>query len=150
MDKLIITCAMVGAEVTREQTPHLPLTPEEIAEDAGRCREAGAAVVHIHVRDPEGRPSQDPALFREVERRIRERSDIIVQYSSGGAAGTPVDERVAPLRNNPEMASLTTGTVNFGEEVFENSFPIVRALASEMKARGIKPELEIFDVGMID
>ncbi|HXE71488.1 MAG TPA: 3-keto-5-aminohexanoate cleavage protein [Candidatus Nitrosotenuis sp.] len=150
MDKLIITCAMVGAEVTREHTPHLPITPEEIAEDARRCREAGAAVVHLHVRDAQGRPSQDPALFAEVQRLIRERTDVIVQFSSGGAVGTPFEERAAPLALRPEMASLTTGTVNFGDEVFENSFPIMRGLAAEMKRHGIKPEIEIFEVGMIE
>lgn len=149
-NKVIITCAMIGAEVTREQTPHLPLTPEEIAADAERCRQAGAAVVHIHVRDGEGRPSQDPALFAEVERRIRERTDIIVQYSTGGAVGTPLELRRAPLENRPEMATLTTGTCNFGDEVFENSWPIVSGLAQRMLELDVKPEMEIFDFGMVD
>ena len=150
MDPLILTCAMVGAEITREQTPHLPLTPDEIAEDAFLCWQAGAAVVHIHVRDESGRPSQDPAIFAAVEEKIRARCDVIVQYSTGGAVGTPTEKRLAPLENRPEMATLTTGTVNFGVEVFENSWPFVTALAQRMKDYRIRPELEMFDVGMID
>jgi 3-keto-5-aminohexanoate cleavage enzyme len=150
MSQLIITCAIVGAEVTREQTPHLPLTPDEMARDAELCARAGAAVVHLHVRDSLGRPCQDPARFQEVERKIRERCDVIVQYSTGGAVGTPIAARLAPLDNRPEMATLTTGTVNFGDDVFENSMPVVRALASRMFELEVKPELEIFDYAMID
>ena len=150
MDKVIITCAMVGAEVTREHTPHLPLTPQEIAEDALRCYEAGAAVVHVHVRDAEGKPSQDRAIFAEVEREIRQRCPIIVQYSTGGAVGTPFEERMAPLANRPEMATLSTGTTNFGDEVFENTWPFMKALAARMREHGVRPELEIFDCGMVD
>lgn len=150
MDPLILTCALVGAEVTREQTPHLPLSPAEIADDAFQCWQAGAAVVHIHVRDDQGRPSQDPALFAAVEDHLRGRCDVIVQYSTGGAVGTPFEKRMAPLNNRPEMATLTTGTVNFGDEVFENSGPFVKALAARMKELHVRPELEIFDYGMID
>ena len=150
MSKVVITCAMIGAEITREQTPYLPLTPAEIAQDAQKCYEAGAAVVHIPVRDEQGKPSQDPALFAEVERQIRELCPVIVQYSTGGAVGTPTVLRLAPLDNRPEMATLTTGSVNFGEEIFENATPVVRALAGKMKEFSVKPELEIFDCGMID
>lgn len=150
MDKVIITCALVGAEITREQTPHLPLSPEEIAEDALACHAAGAAVVHIHVRDAQGKPSQDREIFREVEAQIKKRCDVIVQYSTGGAVGTPAELRMAPLENRPEMATITTGTTNFGEEVFENSWPFVSALAARMKEYQVRPELEIFDCGMVD
>jgi 3-keto-5-aminohexanoate cleavage enzyme len=150
VSKLILTCAIVGAETTREQTAFLPITPDEMAADAELCARAGAAVIHLHVRDDQGRPCQDPERFREVERKIRERCEVIVQYSTGGAVGTPIEKRLAPLDNAPEMATLTTGTVNFGDEIFENSLPAVRALARRMLEQKIKPELEIFDYGMLD
>ncbi len=151
---MVITAAMVGAETTREQTPHLPITAEEIAEDAARCREAGAAMVHLHVRTPDGRPSQDAELFRAAIRAIRKRTDVLIQTSTGGAVGMTVDQRCGPLtltgEDRPDMATLTTGTVNFGEEVFWNPRPLVRDIARRIRALGLKPELECFDVGMID
>ncbi|MCP3137563.1 3-keto-5-aminohexanoate cleavage enzyme [Pyxidicoccus xibeiensis] len=151
---MVITAAMVGAETTREQTPHLPITAEEIAEDAVRCREAGAAMVHLHVRTPDGKPSQDAELFRAAIRAIRKRTDVLIQTSTGGAVGMTVDQRCGPLTltgaDRPDMATLTTGTVNFGEEVFWNPRPLVRDIARRIRALGLKPELECFDVGMID
>lgn len=151
---MLITAAMVGAETTREQTPHLPITAEEIAEDAVRCREAGAAMVHLHVRTPEGKPSQDAELFRAAIRAIRKRTDVLIQTSTGGAVGMTVDQRCGPLtltgEDRPDMATLTTGTVNFGEEVFWNPRPLVRDIAKRIRAAGLRPELECFDVGMID
>lgn len=151
---MVITAAMVGAETTREQTPYLPITAEEIAEDAAKCREAGAAMVHLHVRTADGKPSQDTELFRAAIRAIRKRTDIIVQTSTGGAVGMGVDERCGALKltgpDRPDMATLTTGTVNFGEEVFWNPRPLVRDIAKRIRALGIKPEIECFDVGMID
>ncbi|NVJ00345.1 3-keto-5-aminohexanoate cleavage protein [Myxococcus sp. AM009] len=151
---MVITAALVGAETTREQTPHLPITAEEIAEDAARCREAGAAMVHIHVRTPDGKPSQDAELFRAAIRAIRKRTDVLIQTSTGGAVGMTVDQRCGPLtltgEDRPDMATLTTGTVNFGEEVFWNPRPLVRDIARRIRAIGLRPELECFDVGMID
>ncbi|MBZ4401643.1 MULTISPECIES: 3-keto-5-aminohexanoate cleavage protein [unclassified Myxococcus] len=151
---MVITAAMVGAETTREQTPHLPITAEEIAEDAARCREAGAAMVHLHVRTPDGKPSQDAELFRAAIRAIRKRTDVLIQTSTGGAVGMTVDQRCGPLtltgEDRPDMATLTTGTVNFGEEVFWNPRPLVRDIARRIRALGLRPELECFDVGMID
>ncbi|MFP2928063.1 3-keto-5-aminohexanoate cleavage protein [Pyxidicoccus sp. 3LG] len=151
---MVITAAMVGAETTREQTPHLPITAEEIAEDAARCREAGAAMVHLHVRTADGKPSQDAELFRAAIRAIRKRTDVLIQTSTGGAVGMTVDERCGPLTltgaDRPDMATLTTGTVNFGEEVFWNPRPLVRDIAKRIRALGLRPELECFDVGMID
>ncbi|MCE9673528.1 3-keto-5-aminohexanoate cleavage protein [Myxococcus stipitatus] len=151
---MVITAAMVGAETTRAQTPHLPITAEEIAEDAARCREAGAAMVHLHVRTAEGKPSQDAELFRAAIRAIRARTDVLIQTSTGGAVGMTVDERCGPLTltgaDRPDMATLTTGTVNFGEEVFWNPRPLVRDIAKRIRALGLRPELECFDVGMID
>lgn len=151
---MVITAAMVGAETTREQTPYLPITAEEIAEDAARCREAGAAMVHLHVRTPEGKPSQDAELFRAAIRAIRKKTDILVQVSTGGAVGMDVNERCGGLTltgaDRPDMATLSTGTVNFGEEVFWNPRPLIRDIAGRIRALGIKPEFECFDVGMID
>jgi 3-keto-5-aminohexanoate cleavage enzyme len=151
---MVITAALVGAEVTREQTPYLPLTAEEIGIEAARCREAGAAMVHLHVRRPDGAPSQDPELFRAAIREIRKRCDVLVQTSTGGAVGMSVDERCGPLtlqgEDRPDMATLTTGTVNFGEEVFWNPRPLVREIAARIRRLGLRPELECFDAGMID
>jgi 3-keto-5-aminohexanoate cleavage enzyme len=151
---MVITAAMVGAETTREQTPYLPISAEEIAEDAAKCREAGAAMVHLHVRTPDGKPSQDTELFRAAIRAIRKRTDVLIQVSTGGAVGMSVDERCGGLRltgeDRPDMATLTTGTVNFGDEVFWNPRPLVRDIARRIKALGLRPELECFDVGMVD
>lgn len=151
---MVITAAMVGAETTREQTQYLPITAEEIAEDAVKCREAGAAMVHLHVRTPDGKPSQDAELFRAAIRAIRKRTDVLIQTSTGGAVGMSVDERCGPLTltgaDRPDMATLTTGTVNFGPDVFWNPRPLVRDIAKRIRALGLKPEIECFDVGMID
>jgi 3-keto-5-aminohexanoate cleavage enzyme len=151
---MVITAALVGAETTREQTPYLPITAEEIAIDAARCREAGAAMVHLHVRKPDGTPSQDAGLFRAAIREIRKRCDILIQTSTGGAVGMSVDERCGPLTltgdDRPDMATLTTGTVNFGEDVFWNPRPLVRDIAKRIRALGLRPEIECFDLGMMD
>lgn len=153
MTPLIITCAVVGAELTREQTPYLPLTPAEIADECLRAAEAGAAMVHIHARDPlTGEPTQSADVYAEIVARVRARSDVIVQISSGGAVGMSAAERLQPVldeRVAPEMASLTAGTVNFGDGVFWNSAELMRDFARAMTARGIKPEIEVFDLGHI-
>ena len=154
MNPMVITAAMVGAETTREQTPYLPITAEEIAEDAAKCREAGAAMVHLHVRTPDGKPSQDTELFRAAIRAIRKSCDVLIQVSTGGAVGMNVDERCGALKltgaDRPDMATLSTGTVNFGADVFWNPRPLIRDIATRIKALGLKPEIECFDVGMID
>ncbi|HEY8206442.1 MAG TPA: 3-keto-5-aminohexanoate cleavage protein [Myxococcaceae bacterium] len=150
----LITAAIVGAETTREQTPYLPISAQELGEEAARCREAGAAMVHLHVRNPDGSPSQDAELFRAAIREIRKRCDILVQTSTGGAVGMNVDERCGPLTlvggDRPDMATLTTGTVNFGQDVFWNPRPLVRDIAKRIRALGLRPEIECFEVGMID
>jgi 3-keto-5-aminohexanoate cleavage enzyme len=150
----LITAAMVGAETTRAQTPFLPISAEEIGEEAARCRQAGAAMVHVHVRKPDGSPSQDSELFRAAIREIRKRSDILIQTSTGGAVGMDVDERCGPLRlqglDRPDMATLTTGSVNFGDELFSNPRPLVREIARRIRALGIRPEIECFDAGMVE
>ncbi len=151
---MIITAALVGAETTREQTPYLPITAEEIGVEAARCQEAGAAMVHLHVRNPDGTPSQAPQLFAAAIREIRQRCDVLIQTSTGGAVGMGVDERCGPLtlggNEKPDMATLTTGTMNFGDDVFWNPRPLVRDIARRIKAAGIRPEIECFDAGMVD
>lgn len=149
MEKLIITCALTGAEVTREHTPHLPVTPEEIAQAAYEAWQAGASIAHIHVRDADGRPTQDKAVFQRVMELIAEKCDIIVQPSTGGAVWMTPEERLQPVTLKPEMATLTVGTVNFGDDVFMNTPKDIETFARAMQDHGVKPELEIFEVGMI-
>jgi 3-keto-5-aminohexanoate cleavage enzyme len=149
VEKLIITAAVVGAELTRADTPYLPLTPEEIAMEACACCQAGASILHLHARDAEGNPTQDANIYRRIISLIQTECDPIIQVSTGGAIGMTAEERLHPLRLNPEMASLTVGTVNFGNGVFYNPPDFLIRLASMIKEYGIKPELEIFDAGMV-
>ena len=148
----IITAAICGAETTREMTPHLPITAEELAEEAARCRDAGAAVIHLHVRRDDGSPTQERALFQRALDAIRRRTDVIVQTSTGGAVGMSADERAQPLDcvPPPDMATLNAGSLNFGDDVFLNPFPMVRDFAARMRKRGIGYELECYDVGHVE
>lgn len=150
MEKLIITAAITGAETTKEKNPNLPCTPEEQGEAAFECWKQGASVVHLHVRDAHGNPSQSLDLFARVKKEIEKRCDIIIQFSTGGAVGTPIAERIKPLSLKPEMASLNAGSINFGEEVFENLPRDIDALAKEMLSLKIKPEVEVYDLGMLE
>lgn len=150
MDKLIITVAPVGAEITRDDNPNLPLTPEEIAGEALQCVEKGAAIIHLHVRDAQGKPTQSKEVFARAISLIKQNCNAIVQVSTGGAAWMSPEERLQPVTLKPEMATLTTGTVNFGEDIFSNPLPVVEHFAREIVAHGVKPEIEVFDVGMIN
>jgi 3-keto-5-aminohexanoate cleavage enzyme len=150
MSKLIITAAITGAETTKKMNPHLPCSPEEQAEAAHAAWQAGASIVHLHVRDENERPSQSLELFEKVTNLIRNRCDLIIQFSTGGAVGTPVQDRMAPLKLKPEMASLNVGSINFGDEVFENLPKDIEALAKEMSRLKIKPEIEVYDLGMLE
>lgn len=148
--KLIITVAPTGNVPTREMNPHLPVTPKEIADTAARCRKAGASLIHIHARDPNGKPTLDPQVFAQIHRLISERTDLIVQISTGGRAGMEAEARSAAVRLlRPEMASLTTGSMNFPDRVYANSFELIEHLARTMKEAGTKPEMEVFEPGMI-
>jgi 3-keto-5-aminohexanoate cleavage enzyme len=149
MDKLIITAALVGAEVTRQEQPNLPLTPAEIADAAFDCWQAGASMVHLHARNLDGSSTQNAAVFADIISLIRRRCDIIIQVSTGGAVGMTAEERLAPVTLKPEMATLTTGTVNFGEDIFVNSLADIEQFAQTIKQYGVKPEVEVFDSGMI-
>ncbi|HTX02673.1 MAG TPA: 3-keto-5-aminohexanoate cleavage protein [Candidatus Acidoferrales bacterium] len=147
MDPLIVTVAPVGAELTVEQTPYLPVTPQQLGETATACEAAGASIVHVHCRTDDGSNTHAVERFRDAFTAIRSRSTLIVQFSTGGAIGMTPDERAAPLELRPEMATLTCGTLNFGDDVFENSFPIMRGILSAMQRYDVRPELEIFDAG---
>jgi len=147
---LIITCAIIGAELTKEDYPYLPITPEELAESAQRAVEAGASIIHLHVRDEDGKPTQRADVFDEVTNKIRERCECILQYSTGGAVGTPLEERCAPLKLKPEMATLSMGTMNFGKDIFENTENTIRSISKAIQNNGVMPELEVFDYGMME
>jgi 3-keto-5-aminohexanoate cleavage enzyme len=151
MSKVIITVALNGSVPTKEMNPHTPITPDEIAEAAVKCREAGASVAHVHARDADGKPTLDPELFAEIHEKITTRTDMICQISTGGRADLDAELRAEPVRRiKPEMASLTTGSMNFPDQVYANSFETVEVLARAMKQAGTKPEMEIFEAGMID
>ncbi len=149
-EPLLITAAVVGAEVMREQTPYVPYTPEEIADECARCRAAGAAMVHVHGRLEDGTPTQDRETFGAILRGVRERCDALVQFSTGGAVWMSVAERIDAVSLRPDMATLTTGTVNFGDDVFMNSLPMIREIAHALGRVGVRPEIEVFDTGMVD
>lgn len=150
-DPVIITAAVVGAEVTRAQSPHVPYTPAEIARAAVDAWRAGAATIHLHARWPDGRPSQEPVHFREIIDRLRSAGcDAIVQCSTGGAVGMSVDERLGSLVDGAEMGTLNLGTMNFGDDVFVNSRPDIVRIAARLRERGLVPECEVYDAGMLD
>jgi|HubBroStandDraft_1064217.scaffolds.fasta_scaffold89439_2 3-keto-5-aminohexanoate cleavage enzyme len=147
---LILTAAIVGAELTRAQTPYLPFTAAEVADEAARCREAGAAIVHLHVRTDLGKSTQSTERFAEVIDAIRATCDCIVQTSTGGEVGMSLDERTGPLGCRPEMATLNCGSINFGDDVFVNSRPDIRKVAQRIRASGAVPELECYEVGHVE
>jgi 3-keto-5-aminohexanoate cleavage enzyme len=148
--EIILTSAIVGAEITRAQTPYLPISAQEIADEAARCREAGAAVIHLHVRNDDGSPTQSKERFAEAIERIRAKTDCIIQVSTGGAVGMSIEERVGPLACKPEMATLNCGTLNFGDDVFVNTRPQIRDIAARLTASGAVAELECYEVGHVE
>ncbi len=151
MEKLIITAAICGAEVTKEQNPAVPYTIEEIVREAKSAYDAGAAIVHIHVREDDGTPTQSKARFKECMDAVRkEIPDVILIPSTGGAVGMTAEERLQPTELFPEMATLDCGTCNFGDEVFENTMPMMRDFGKRMIENKIKPEYECFEMGHLD
>lgn len=150
MQKLIITAAVVGGELTRKETPYLPITPKEIAEEVYLAWQAGAAIAHIHARNADGSPTQNRETYAEIIREIKDRCDIIIQVSSGGSTWMTATERLDPITLSPEMATLTTGTTNFGRDIFMNSPDMLDTFAKTMQQYGVAPEFEIFEVGMIE
>jgi len=151
MKKLIITTALTGNVPTRDLTPHVPLTPEEIAQDVARCSEAGAAIFHIHARDAQAKPTLDIEVFKQTVRLIKARNpEAILQLSTGARAGKDGDARANPVRLLPEMASFTTGSNNLPGIVYENAPDFIRFLAEVFRDTGVKPEIEVFETGMIN
>jgi 3-keto-5-aminohexanoate cleavage enzyme len=150
-DPVIITAAVVGAEVTRAQSPFVPYTPSEIAAAAVEAWRAGAAALHLHARWPDGRPSQEAVHFREIIDRIRSAGcDAVIQCSTGGAVGMSLEERLGSLVDGAEMGTLNLGTMNFGDEVFVNARPDLVRVAGRLRERGLVPECEVYDAGMLD
>lgn len=152
MEKLIISVATTGSRTMTSQNPNVPVTEEAIAAQAIDCWRAGAAIVHIHVRDENERVTCDPWRYRKVTDLIRAAGcDVIVNWSTGGGAGLTTDEqRTEPVRLAPEVASFDCGSTNFGEGVFINSPAFLDNLAREMNEHLVVPEIEIFDTGMIE
>jgi uncharacterized protein (DUF849 family) len=151
--KRIISVAICGAWPTKEDNPNLPVTPEEIADDVYSCWKAGAAIAHVHVRDKDGGPSISTEIYEETVNRIRAFADcdICINMSSSGALGCSDEDRIRPLRRClPELASYDCGSMNWlHRDVFENHPRFLRNLGLALQTCGIKPELEIFDGGMI-
>ena len=151
MEKLIITAAICGAEVTKEQNPAVPYSVEEIVREAKSAVDAGAAIVHLHVREDDGTPTQSKARFKECMDAIyKVCPDVIIIPSTGGAVGMSAEERLQPTELMPEMATLDCGTCNFGDDVFENTMPMMRAFGKRMMENNIKPEYECFEMGHLD
>lgn len=150
MQKLIITTALTGNVPTRERTPHVPITPEEIADDVACCAAAGACVFHVHARNKLGKPTLDMAVFKDTVRRIKARTpEVIIQLSTGARAGKDWEARANPVRLLPEMASFTTGSNNLPGVVYENPPDFIKFLAGVFHDTGVKPEIEVFETGMI-
>jgi uncharacterized protein (DUF849 family) len=152
---LIINAALTGMVPTKEQNPALPTTPDEIAEDARRCYQAGAAIVHVHARDPAGEPAYQAEIYRAIVARVRDRCpDVVVCVSTSGRRFREFDQRADVLSLEdavqPDLASLTLGSLNFPTQASVNDPDMIRRLAERMTERGIVPELEVFDFGMVD
>ena len=171
--KVLITCAVTGAIHTPSMSPHLPVTPDEIAEAAIGAAEAGASIVHLHARDPrDGRPSQDPDLFRRFLPKIRSATNVVVNLTTGGAPTMKVEERLRPaLELKPEIASLNMGSINFGlyemldrtrefkhawerpylegshDLVFKNTFRDIALILESCGGNGTRFEIECYDIG---
>lgn len=152
-NKRVITAAITGSWPTREQNPNLSITPEEIAKDVYECWKAGAAIAHIHVRNDDGTPSTDFEKYKETIERIRayKDCDICINITSSGSVGFGDEERIYPLQKLlPEMASYDAGTLNWQHRtIFENHPRFLEKLGTALIESNIKPEIEIFDAGMI-
>ncbi|HEV2027116.1 MAG TPA: 3-keto-5-aminohexanoate cleavage protein [Candidatus Dormibacteraeota bacterium] len=160
MGKVIVTAALTGVLATRDHCPAIPYTPKEIGEEAKRAADAGAAIVHIHARKPDGGPDWSVETFAEIFGEVRARTDVIINFSTG-AVGIPAEERVAHIRDlRPEMAALNMGSMNYAiysekkkafhhDHVFANSFKDIQFFLETMKSAHVRPEMECFDTGHI-
>ena len=154
-DPLIVNAAITGMVPMKSDNANVPITPDEIAEDAARCREAGAAIVHLHAREADGTPTWRADVYAEIIGKVRERCpDVIVCVSTSGRLWSELEKRAEVLELEgdvkPEMASLTLGSLNFPGQASMNEPSMILGLAERMYERGIMPELEVFDFGMVD
>jgi len=145
----LITVAPTGAESAKAEVPALPVTLDELVATARECEALGAAVIHVHIRDGEARPTLDLGRLRDTVAALREQTRLVIQLSSGGAVTDSESDRLRVLDAAPEMASCTMGTVNFGDDVFLNRWEFIVELHTRMRDRGIVPEYEIFDLGQL-
>jgi 3-keto-5-aminohexanoate cleavage enzyme len=145
----LITVAPTGAEADKSAVPALPVTLNELVLTAKECEAAGAAVIHVHIRDDEARPTLDPARLADTVAALRAGTDLIVQLSTGGAVTDGFAARLAVLDAAPDACSLTCGTVNFGDEVFHNPWPFIKDLYQLTQERQVVPEFELFDLGHV-
>jgi len=145
----LITVAPTGAESSKSDVPTLPCTLEELVSTAKACQAAGAAVIHVHVRDADAAPTLDLGYVRAAIAAVREATDLVVQVSTGGAVADSEAGRLGVLDSDPDAASLTCGTVNFGADVFMNRWELIEQLYLGMREREIVPEFELFDLGHV-
>jgi uncharacterized protein (DUF849 family) len=147
--RTLITVAPTGAEADKAAAPGLPVTLNELVVTAKECEAAGAAVIHVHIRDEAARPTLDRARLADTVAALRDGTDLIVQLSTGGAVTDSFADRLAVLDAAPDACSLTCGTVNFGDEVFSNPWPFIKDLYQLTQERGVVPEFELFDLGHV-
>ena len=147
--RTLITVAPTGAESDKSDVPALPVTLDELVDTAKACEAAGAAMVHVHIRDDEGRPTLDQARLRDTVAALRETTALIVQLSTGGSVHDGFEPRLAVLDAAPDSCSLTCGTTNFGDDVFANPWPFMVELYEKTKAAEVVPEFELFDLGHV-
>ncbi|MFB4312043.1 3-keto-5-aminohexanoate cleavage protein [Actinomadura sp. GTD37] len=145
----LITVAPTGAESAKTDVPALPVTLDELVQTAKECEAAGAAVIHVHIRDDDARPTLDLFLLRDTVAALRESTGLIVQLSTGGAVTDPYEDRLRVLDAQPDMCSLTCGTVNFGDDVFMNPWPFMVELYKRTQELEVVPEFELFDMGQV-
>lgn len=148
-DRLLITVAPTGAETSKESCPQLPTTLDELVTTAIECESAGAAMVHVHIRDGEHQPTLDFGRLQATVEALREETSLVVQLSSGGSVHDPLSDRLRVLDAEPDSCSLTMGTTNFGDDVFMNPWPFVCELYQLSQEREIVPEFELFDLGQV-
>jgi 3-keto-5-aminohexanoate cleavage enzyme len=146
---VVLTVAVTGADVFRENNPNIPYTTEEIADSSIGAGEAGATVVHLHVREDDGTPSGRPELFKDVIERIRAGSDLLTMVSTGGANDMTIEERTTGLEANPDISGVESGSMNFGDETFITPPPAGRGIIERALDQGIALEVEAFDVGHV-
>jgi uncharacterized protein (DUF849 family) len=148
--KLLVTVAPTGAESTKEDVPNLPTTLSELVETAQSCQAAGAAMIHVHIRDGEHRPTLDPSRLKDTVDALREGTSLVVQLSTGGSVHDPLDARLKVLDAAPDSCSLTMGTTNFGDDVFLNPWGFICDLYQLSQERQVVPEFELFDLGHVN